>query len=75
MRFKLLFVCLLFAVLGVRAQSLDINILKSINSGPQAGDGTMRFISNSLDVVAVGAPTGMSTTSLINKDKGLRLKA
>ncbi len=75
MKFKYLLFAMLLSSFGVEAQNLDIDILKQINSPVQPGDNSMRFVSNSLNVVFAGVPLGMLATGIAKHDHELILKA
>jgi membrane-associated phospholipid phosphatase len=60
---------LLFKIINIYSQNLDINILKSINSSHLLkSDKYFQFISNSTAVVNIGAPLTIAIVGLANHD-------
>ena len=65
----------LFLVSNIFAQNDDIDLLKSINvDRNQSLDGTFKFISNSLEPLAVAAPVSVLAAGFIKNDKNLKIK-
>lgn len=72
MRISLLFTFIIFLNTQLISQSLDIEILRAINSpGELPSDDFFRFISNSEPYIMVAVPMGMATAGYIKHDKTL----
>ena len=72
MKQRLLILLLLFIQVSIHSQSIDIRMLRSINSYETLpSDNFFSFVSNSDAFVVTGVPVGMAVTGLITKDKEL----
>jgi membrane-associated phospholipid phosphatase len=69
---RVAFILLLLLPVVLFSQSLDITILRSINS-PETlpSDNFFRFVSNSEIYIALGIPSGMAAAGLMKDDKDL----
>lgn len=68
MKNRLLVLLLLIIPFSSYSQSLDIQLLRSINSPSNHGDKFFQFVSNSNNGVILGVPLTMGVVGLINDD-------
>lgn len=65
-------IALILFSIQMSCQNIDTRILDALNSpNPQTGDGTLKFLSNSIYVPVVGIPIGIGVAGLIRKDTNM----
>ncbi len=72
---KILFILVLFLSWNVSSQNWDIDLLEKINlERNQSLDPTIKFITNSVSPMSIGAPIAVLGLGLIQKDSSLKNK-
>jgi len=73
---KILLLLLLFPIISVQAQNIDINLLRDINLNRNRNlDQSFKTITNSAAPIAIGTPVILYCLGSIKKDKDLKLNA
>ncbi len=73
---RVVFLCIIISYLNAHAQSVDINILKSINNSTSSFKNSYsKTISNLVTPVAITVPVGIALAGFITKDDYLKKEA